>query len=113
LHQLQILQGKANFLRRFVPDYTTRVHGLLHLLCHDIPFRWDEHAQNDFDDLKAVLSNAPLISPPNYDRDYILYLLASIVSIVGVLIQLGDDNHEHVIYYINKILSRPPVDTRN
>jgi hypothetical protein len=38
LRQLQSLQGKSNFLRCFVPDYTTRVHGFLCLLCHDIPF---------------------------------------------------------------------------
>jgi hypothetical protein len=57
LCQLQSLQGKANFLRCFVPDYATRAHGFLRLLCHDIPFRWDEHAQTTFDDLKVVLSN--------------------------------------------------------
>jgi hypothetical protein len=78
LRQLQSLQGKANFLRRFVPDYATRAHGFLHLLHHDIPFRWDEHAQTTFDDLKSTLSNAPLISPPDYDHDYILYLSASV-----------------------------------
>jgi hypothetical protein len=38
LRQLQSLQGKANFLRRFVPDYAIRAHGFLRLLCHDIPF---------------------------------------------------------------------------
>jgi hypothetical protein len=109
LCQLQSLQGKANFLRRFVPDYATRAHGFLHLLRHDIPFQWDEHAQNTFDDLKAALSNAPLISPPDYDRDYILYLSASAVSVAGVLIQLGDDDREHVIYYVSKNLSGPPL----
>jgi hypothetical protein len=76
---------------------------------HDIPFRWDEHAQTTFDDLKSSLSNAPLISPPDYDRDYILYLSASTVSVAGVLVQLGDDGHEHVIYYISKNLSGPPL----
>jgi hypothetical protein len=76
---------------------------------HDIPFRWDEHAQNAFDYLKVVLSNAPWISPPIYDRDYILYLSASTVSIVRVLVQLGDDGHEDVIYYIGKNLSGPPL----
>jgi hypothetical protein len=85
------------------------MHGFLRLLCHDIPFRWDEHAQTTFDDLKVVLSNAPLISPPDYDRDYILYLSASTVSVAGVLIQLGDDGHEHVIYYISKNISGPPL----
>jgi hypothetical protein len=109
LRQLQSLQGKANFLRRFVPDYATHAHGFLCLLHHDIPFRWDEHAQTTFDDLKSSLSNAPLISPPDYDRDYILYLSASVVSVAGVLVQLGDDGHEHVIYYISKNLSGPPL----
>jgi hypothetical protein len=103
------LQGKANFLRRFVPDYATCAHGFLHLLRHDIPFRWDEHAQKTFDDLKATLSNAPLISPPDYDRDYILYFSTSVVSVAGVLVQLGDDGCEHVIYYISKNLSGPPL----
>jgi hypothetical protein len=56
-----------------------------------------------------VLSNAPLISAPNYNHDYILYISASAVSVAGVLIQIGDDNHEHVIYYVIKTLSGPPL----
>jgi hypothetical protein len=97
LRQLQSLQGKANFLRRFVPDYAIRAHGFLRLLRHDIPFHWDDYAQQSFDDLKTALSNAPLISAPDYNRDYILYVSASAVSVAGVLVQLGDDNREHVI----------------
>jgi hypothetical protein len=109
LCQLQSLQGKTNFLRCFVLDYATHAHGFLRLLHNDIPFRWDEHAQTSFGDLKVTLSNAPLISPPDYDRDYILYLSASAVLVAGVLIQLGDDGHEHVIYYISKKNSGPPL----
>jgi hypothetical protein len=109
LRQLQSLQGKANFLRRFVPDYAIRAHGFLRLLRHDIPFQWDDYAQQSFDDLKAALSNAPLISAPDYTRDYILYVSASAVSVAGVLVQLGDDNREHVIYYVSKNLSGPPL----
>jgi hypothetical protein len=109
LRQLQSLQGKANFLRRFVPDYATRAHGFLRLLRHDIPFQWDKHAQTTFDDLKEALSNTPLISPPDYNRDYLLYISASAISVAGVLIQIGDDDHEHVIYYISKNLSGTPL----
>jgi hypothetical protein len=50
-----------------------------------------------------------LISAPDYNRDYILYVSASAVSVVGVLVQLGDDNREHVIYYVSKNLSGPPL----
>jgi hypothetical protein len=57
----------------------------------------------------VVLSNAPLISPPDYDHYYILYLRASSISVAGVLVQLGDDGQEHVIYCISKNLSGPPL----
>jgi hypothetical protein len=109
LRQLQSLHKKANFLRLFVQDYATRAHGFLLLMHHDIPFRWDKHAQTNFDDLKYALSNAPLISPTDYDCDYILYSLALVVLVAGVFIQLGDDGREHVIYYISKNLSDPPL----
>jgi hypothetical protein len=109
LRQLQSLQGKANFLRCFVPDYAICAHSFLRLLCQDIPFHWDDYAQQSFDDLKAVLSNAPLISAPDYNRNYILYVSASAVSVAGVLVQLGDENHEHVIYYVSKNLLGPPL----
>jgi hypothetical protein len=97
LRQLQSLQGKANFLRHFVPNYAIRTHGFLRLLHHDIPFHWDDYAQQSFDDLKEALSIAPLISAPDYNRDYILYVSASAVSVASVLVQLGDDNRQWVI----------------
>jgi hypothetical protein len=109
LRQLESLQGKANFLRHFVPNYSISTHGFLCLLHHNIPFHWDDYAQQSFDNLKAALSNAPLISAPDYNRDYILYVSASALSVAGVLVQLGDDNHEHVIYYVSKNLSGPPL----
>ena len=85
------------------------MHSFLHLLRHDIPFRWDEHAQTNFYYLKVALYNAPLISPLDYDRDYILYLSSSAVSVAGILVQLGDDGCEHVFYYISKKLSGSPL----
>jgi hypothetical protein len=57
-----------------------------------------------------ALSNAPLISAPDYNCDYILYISASVVSVAGVLVQIGDDDHEHVIYYVSKNLSGPPLE---
>jgi hypothetical protein len=56
-----------------------------------------------------ALSNAPLICSPDYNHDYILYISASDVSVAGVLIQIGNDDHEHIIYYISKNLSWPPL----
>jgi hypothetical protein len=64
LCQLQSLQGKANFIRCFVLDYSTMAHGFSQFLCSDIPFVWDYKAHQSFDALKCALTLAPLISPP-------------------------------------------------
>jgi len=64
LYQLQSLQGKTNFLGRFVLDYAIFSHDLLRLLWHDVPFHWDKHAQDVFYSLKEEIRKEPLISPP-------------------------------------------------
>jgi hypothetical protein len=45
IHQLQGLQGKAKFLRRFIVNYAYITKGFMLLLKKDTPFIWDERAQ--------------------------------------------------------------------
>eukprot|EP00253_Pinus_taeda_P019234 PITA_19234 len=66
LQQLQSLQGKANFLHRFVPNYAEVAKGFTRLLKKDVPFHWDAVAQESFERLKGRLISAPLLRPPNY-----------------------------------------------
>ena len=40
--ELQSLQGKEKFLRRFVCNYAERSHGFTRLLKKDTPFVWDD-----------------------------------------------------------------------
>jgi hypothetical protein len=42
IHQLQGLQGKDNFLRRFIVNYANITKGFMHLLKKDTLFIWDE-----------------------------------------------------------------------
>ena len=44
LYQLQSLQGKANFLRRFIPNYAEVAKGFTRLLNKNVPFHWDDIA---------------------------------------------------------------------
>ena len=44
LRQLQSLQGKENFLRRFIPNYAELTKGSTRLLKQNVPFFWDEIA---------------------------------------------------------------------
>jgi len=104
LQQLQSLQGKANFLRRFIPNYAKVAKGFMRLLKRDIPFHWDVVTQESFERLKCLLVSAPLLRPPNYHRDYTLYLAASDTTIGMVLVQSDDGDTEHVIYYLSRNL---------
>jgi hypothetical protein len=99
--QLQSLQGKANFLRRFIANYAEITKGFMHLLKKDVPFLWDEAAQCSFDTLKHALTTAPLLQPPNYNKDFLFYLAAAESTIGMVLVQEDDSFSEYVIYYLS------------
>jgi hypothetical protein len=104
LRRLQSLQGKANFLRCFIPNYAEITRGFTWLLKKDSEFVWDTIANNAFEALKLSLTRAPLLFPPDYSRDYFLYLAASNYTIGMVLIQEDDAHDKHVIYYLSRSL---------
>ena len=66
LRQLQSLQGKENFLRRFIPNYAEITRGFTCLLKKDSEFVWDKVANNAFEALKLSLTKAPLLFPLDY-----------------------------------------------
>ena len=100
--QLQSHQGKANFLRRFIANHAQITKGFMKLLKKDTPFVWDEQAQNSFKELKSTLTNTSLLSPPNYNKDFLLYLVSFNTTIVMVLVQTDEQHNKHVIYYLSK-----------
>ena len=58
---------------------------------HD--FVWDDIANKSFEGLKLALNRTPLLFPPDYSRDYFLYLVALDSTIAMVLVQ-EDDSHD-------------------
>ena len=76
----------------------------MRLLKKDTPFEWDEWAQESFDALKRALASAPVISPPDYSRDFLLYVATSLETIGMVLVQEDEELEEHVIYYLSRNL---------
>jgi hypothetical protein len=109
LHQLQSLQGKANFLRHFIRNYTEITWGFTRLLKKGSEFVWDKTTNNAFEALKLSLTKAPLLFPPDYSRYYFLYLAASEYTISMVLMQEDDAHDEHVIYYLSRSLTSTEI----
>ena len=91
-------------MRRFNENYVEITKGFIHLLKKEVPFYWDERAQRSFEALKKALSSAPILSPPDYSKDFILYLVASESTIGMVLVQEDESLQEHAIYYLSRSL---------
>ena len=45
-----------------------------------------------------------MLQPPDYTKDYFLYVAASLSTIGMVLVQTDENDQEHVIYYVSKSL---------
>ena len=73
----------------------------MRLLKKDTSFLWDERSQESFDTLKKALASALVLSPPDYSRDFLLYVIASQETICMVLVEENDELHENVIYYLS------------
>jgi hypothetical protein len=101
IRQLQGLQGKSNFLCRFIVNYANITKGFICLLKKETLFIWDEGAQESFDALKKSLVSTPLLKPPNYSRDSFLYISASEGTIGMAIFYEDDELHEHVVYYLS------------
>jgi len=71
------------------------------ILKKGVPFYWDEEKQRSFDVVKKSLASTPLLSPPYYNRYFLLYLETTESSIGMVFIQEDDDLQDHVIYYLS------------
>jgi hypothetical protein len=72
----------------------------MRLLKKYVPFNWDDVAQCSFDALKHALTTAPLLRPPNYNKDFLLYLATAESTINMVLVQEDKLFSEYVIYYL-------------
>ena len=57
------------------------------LLKKDTLFFWDDQAQRAFDNIKHALIHSPMIHPPDYSKDFILYISTSATAIAMVLVQ--------------------------
>ena len=104
IRHLQCLQGMANFLRRFVVNFFNLTKGFMCLLKKETHFYWDEPVQKSLNALERSLAMAPVLSPPDYSHDFLIYVAAYMDMVGMVLVQEDEELHEHVIYYLRQNL---------
>ncbi|KAI5351176.1 hypothetical protein L3X38_004067 [Prunus dulcis] len=68
-------------------------------------FKWKEHHQQAFEEIKHYLSNSPVLSPTKRGRLLKLYVSASEVSFGSLLVQDNKEGKEQAVYYLSRILT--------
>lgn len=69
------------------------------LLCKNVNFKWLEEHQTSFENLKSVLTQAPVLVQPELGKDFVVYSDASHVDLGYVLMQDGK-----VVSYVSRQL---------
>jgi len=68
----------------------------------DQKFVWTENCQQELDQLKKFLLEAPILQPIKNDRPIYLYIDASTIEVGGAVLQFGDDAKSvHVCAYMS------------
>ena len=111
--------GLASYYHRFIPQFMKWANPL-HDLIRPIamkkthariklpplepnlpPFEWTTLHRESFDRLKLVLTSAPVLAYPNYEKPFLLETDASLKGLGAVLSQEDNDGNMRVISYMS------------
>ena len=87
LQQVRSFLGLAGFYRRFVKNFSTIAAPLHTLSKKNTPFVWGSLQSTAFDELKSLLTHAPILALPNFDKTFEVHCDASGTGIGRVLMQ--------------------------
>ncbi|CUA71631.1 Transposon Tf2-11 polyprotein [Rhizoctonia solani] len=100
--QVQSFLGFANFLRRFIPDFSKMSRPLNDLIPKDKTWQWGDKEEKGFMDIKRALCEAPVLRHPDPEKPYFLETDASGVAMGAVLSQRQEDGRLHPVAYMSK-----------
>nr|XP_033508465.1 uncharacterized protein LOC117273398 [Nicotiana tomentosiformis] len=85
--ELRSFLGLVNYYRRFICGYSAKAAPLTELLKKNKPWVWTEHCQRAFEDLKAAVTEEPVLALPDFAKTFEVHTDASDFAIGGILMQ--------------------------
>ena len=104
--QLMRFLGMVGFYRKFCHNFSTIVAPLTSLLQKNAKFIWSKSHDDAFNRIKDVLISRPVLSSPNFKKQFKLAVDASDVGIGAVLYQEDENNVDRVVCYFSKKLNK-------
>ena len=100
--ELMRFLGMAGYYRKFCQNFSVITEPLTGLLKKNTKFIWTDKCQGAFEKVKAILSNSPVLSAPNFRKQFKLFVDASDVGVGAVLMQEDDSHVDHPICFFSK-----------
>ena len=134
IKEVQSFLGLASYYRRFIDKFAEKARCLHELVgptsnkhrkarakkeaatvaqMESRIFEWTTKHQDAFDALKEALSTAPVLGYPDFSREFILEIDASLKGLGAVLSQQGKDGQIRVIAYASRSLHPSERSMRN
>lgn len=104
--QLMHFLGMAGYYRKFCPNFSAVAEPLTELLSKKAKFSWNDRCEKAFEELKAILKNAPVLSALHFDSRFKLAVDTSDFAAGAVLLQEDNDGVDHPICYFSKKFSK-------
>ncbi|KAF8755363.1 hypothetical protein RHS01_05227 [Rhizoctonia solani] len=100
--EVQSFLGFANFLRRFVANFSHMARPLHNLVKKDAPWKWDTREQEAFQGLKDAITNAPVLCHADPAKPYFLKTDASGAALGSILSQRQEDGRLHPLGFLSE-----------
>lgn len=82
----------AGFYRKFCPNFSSVVNPFTNLLQKRVNFEWTKDCEKQFSKIKFVLISSPVLSTPDFSKQFKLTVDASDVGIGAALFQEHSDS---------------------
>ena len=105
LKALRGFLGTVGWYRRFIPKFSDIAKPLHQLLHKGAAWEWTDACERAFIALKKAITSAPVLQPPDPNKDFIARTDASDVGLGVVLQQKDEEGHLHPVAYASRSLS--------
>lgn len=104
--QIRRFLGMSGWYRKFIRNYASVTAPLTDLLKSNRKFSWNEEAQKAFEELKTILTTAPVLHSPDFSQPFYIHCDASHTGIGSVLVQKTAEGEEFPIAFMSKKLNQ-------
>ena len=79
------------------------------MLKKDSKVKWTVEANQAFEGIKLALTQTPVLTNPQFDKEFIIFSFASQHTIATVLLQKDDQGNERPIAFFSRALRDAPL----